>query len=77
MRNDEFEEYLWDTIHDVLMRVISDLESLQYDLSVMERLRDEPKRIIESEEKRMSAISDDRSYLSWDDFCSKDSIGGK
>lgn len=51
MRNDEFEEYLWDTIHDVLMRVISDLETLQYDLSVMERLCDEPKRIIESEEK--------------------------
>ena len=45
MNNEDFEEYLWDTIHDVLMRVINDLENMQYDLSVVERLRDEPKRV--------------------------------
>lgn len=52
-----FEEYLFDTIQDVLMRVISDLENLQYDLSILEAMKDE----------RMSATSGDR-FLSYLDY---------
>ena len=41
MNKPYFEEYLFDTIQDVLMRVISDLESMQYDLSILEAMKDE------------------------------------
>lgn len=52
-----FEEYLFDTIQDVLMRVISDLENLQYDLSILEAMKDE----------RMSSSSGD-CFLSYLDY---------
>lgn len=44
MRSEDFEQYLWDTIHDVLMRVINDLENMQYDLSLLENLESEEKK---------------------------------
>lgn len=41
MRKPYFEEYLFDSIQDVLTRVISDLENLMYDLSILEAMKDE------------------------------------
>ena len=52
MNKPYFEEYLFDTIRDVLMRVISDLENLHYDLSILEAMKDE----------RMSSIHRSLSY---------------
>lgn len=57
MKQPQFEEYLFDTIQDVLMRVISDLENMQYDLSILEAMKDE----------RMSSSSGDR-FLSYLDY---------
>lgn len=57
MRQPYFEEYLFDSIQDVLMRVISDLENLQYDLSILEAMKDE----------RVSNSSGDR-FLSYSEY---------
>ena len=57
MNQPQFEEYLFDTIQDVLMRVISDLENMQYDLSILEAMKDE----------RMSNSSGGR-FLSYLDY---------
>ena len=57
MKQLQFEEYLFDTIQDVLIRVISYLENMQYDLSILEAMKDE----------RMSSSSGDR-FLSYLDY---------
>lgn len=44
MNSDDFKQYLFDTIQDVLMRVINDLENMQYDISLLENVESEEKK---------------------------------